>query len=65
MYFWRFDPIAGPIDSIGPWRISDEGGLGGGFWSGDGKELYYLAADRSIMTVAVTLAISGIRKTAE
>ena len=59
MHVRRFDPIAAPTDPVGPWRISDQGALGGGgFWSGDGKELYYLAADRSIMTVAVSTSPS-------
>ena len=58
MYVRRFDPIAAPTDPVGPWRISDKGALGGGFWSGDGKELYYLAADRSIVTVAVNTSPS-------
>src|SRR5262249_17735673 len=54
MYVRRFDPGAGPADPAGPWQISDQGALGGGFWRGDGKEVYYLAADRSLMTVDVT-----------
>ncbi|MCU1338879.1 MAG: hypothetical protein JWO19_4460 [Bryobacterales bacterium] len=54
MYVRRFDPGARPVDPAGPWQISDQGGLGGGFWRADGKELYYLAADRSIMAVAVS-----------
>ena len=37
----------------GPWQISD-GGTGMAFWRRDGKELYYLAADRSIMAVSIT-----------
>ncbi|HEV3332271.1 MAG TPA: hypothetical protein VG096_14880 [Bryobacteraceae bacterium] len=56
MYVRRFDPIAGAGDPAGPWQISDQGGLGGGFWRGDGKEVYYLAADRSIAAVTVTTA---------
>jgi Tol biopolymer transport system component len=53
MYIRRFDPGAGATDPAGPWQISDQGSLGGGFWRGDGKEFYYLSADRSIMTVDV------------
>ncbi len=54
MYIRRFDPIAGSQDAEGPWKISDQGALGGGFWRSDGKEFYYLAADRSIMAVEVS-----------
>lgn len=37
----------------GPWQISTDGGLGMGFWRQDGKEFYYLAADRGFMAVDV------------
>ncbi len=37
----------------GPWQLSDQGGTGMVFWRQDGKELYYLAADRAIMAVDV------------
>ncbi|HJT88278.1 MAG TPA: hypothetical protein VJ732_10490 [Bryobacteraceae bacterium] len=56
LYVRRFDPEAAPTDRAGPWKISEEGALGGGFWRADGKELYYLAADRSIVAVDVTPA---------
>ena len=36
-----------------PQQISDQGGMGMAFWRRDGKELYYLAADRGIMAVDV------------
>ena len=36
----------------GKWRISTSGGSEP-FWRGDGKELYYIAADRRIMAVGV------------
>ena len=39
--------------SGGPWKISTDGGLGMGFWRQDGKEFYYLAADRGFMAVDV------------
>jgi Tol biopolymer transport system component len=38
----------------GPWKISTDGGLGMGFWREDGKEFYYLAADRGFMAVPVS-----------
>jgi Tol biopolymer transport system component len=56
MYVRRFDPDAAPADPVGPWQISDQGALGGGFWRADGKELYYLAADRGVIAVDVTAA---------
>ncbi|MBV8904928.1 MAG: PD40 domain-containing protein, partial [Acidobacteriia bacterium] len=58
MYVRRFDPGAPASDPAGPWKISDQGALGGGFWRGDGKEFYYLAADRAIMAVPVSAAPS-------
>jgi Tol biopolymer transport system component len=58
MYVRRFDPIAGSDAPAGPWQISDQGAIGGGFWRGDGKELYYLAADRAVTTVSVTTSPS-------
>jgi Tol biopolymer transport system component len=45
----------GAAPTGGPWQISD-GGTGMAFWRRDGKELYYLAADRSIMAVSITTA---------
>jgi eukaryotic-like serine/threonine-protein kinase len=51
-----FDPAAGAqaTPTAGPWQISDQGGQGMAFWRRDGKELYYLAANRAIMSVSVT-----------
>ena len=46
----RFDP-AGPGSD--KWQVSTDGGTGPVFWRGDGKELYYLALDRSMMVVGV------------
>jgi eukaryotic-like serine/threonine-protein kinase len=40
----------------GPWQISEQGGIGMAFWRRDGRELYFLAADRGIMAVPVTLS---------
>ncbi len=39
--------------SGGPWQISEQGGLGMTSWRKDGKEFYFMAADRSIMVVTV------------
>ena len=49
IYAIRFDPAA--TTPAMPVQISDQGGTGMVFWRRDGKELYYLAADRGIMAV--------------
>ena len=46
-----------PAASGGPWQVSD-GALGTAYWRRDGKELYYLARDRSVMVVDVATAPS-------
>ena len=51
VYAIRFDPAA--TTPATPVQISDQGGTGMVFWRRDGKELYYLAADRAIMAVEV------------
>ncbi|MGH9257493.1 MAG: TolB family protein [Vicinamibacterales bacterium] len=58
VYVRRFDPSAGAgaTPAAGPWRVSDQGGQGAAFWRRDGKELYYLAADRGVMVVEVSTA---------
>src|SRR5262245_43317714 len=53
VYAIPFDPAA-TSPAAGPWQISDQGGTGMVFWRKDGKELYYLAADRAVMVVQVT-----------
>ena len=55
VYAIPFDPAAAPgaAPSAGPWQLSDQGGTGMVFWRKDGKELYYLAADRAVMVVEV------------
>jgi serine/threonine-protein kinase len=42
---------AGKAD--GPWKVSADGGIGMAYWRRDGRELYYLAANRAIMAVPV------------
>jgi Tol biopolymer transport system component len=56
VYAIPFDAAAtaGAAPAAGPWQISDQGGAGMVFWRRDGRELYYLAADRGIMAVSVT-----------
>ena len=48
---------ADPKVSGGPWQISD-GSMGAAFWRRDGKELYYIARDRSVMVSDVSTAPS-------
>jgi Tol biopolymer transport system component len=45
---------AGAAPSSSPWKISEQGTLGMPFWRRDGKELTFLAADRSVMGVSLT-----------
>ncbi len=51
VYVRSFDPI-GSTDA-GKWKISD-GGLGMVAWRRDGRELFYYAPDRGIMSVSVS-----------
>ena len=58
IYVRPFDPSGGssaaaPASAVAR-QVSDQGGQGMAFWRRDGKELYYLAADRSIMAVSVS-----------
>jgi Tol biopolymer transport system component len=46
---------ADPAASGGPWQIS-EGSASPAFWRRDGKELYYVARDRSVMVADVSTA---------
>jgi dipeptidyl aminopeptidase/acylaminoacyl peptidase len=52
IYVRPFDP-AGAASAVAR-QVSDQGGQGMAFWRRDGKELYYLAADRSMMAVSVS-----------
>jgi Tol biopolymer transport system component len=56
VYVRPFDPGASAqgTPAAAPWQISDQGGQGMAYWRRDGKELYYLAANRAIMAVTVT-----------
>src|ERR1043166_8328398 len=53
MYVRPVDTSGKGAATEGPWQISTDGGLGMGFWRADGKEFYYLAADRVFMAVDV------------
>ena len=57
VYVRPFDPAATAqaVPAAGPWQVSD-GAQGMVFWRRDGKELYYLAADRGVMAVEVGTA---------
>jgi Tol biopolymer transport system component len=54
MYVRPIDLSGKSAAKEGPWQVSSDGGLGMGFWRQDGKEFYYLAADRAFMAVDVT-----------
>jgi Tol biopolymer transport system component len=53
VYVVPFNPKAAAGEAPMPIQISDQGGTGMTFWRKDGKELFYLAADRSVMSVEV------------
>jgi Tol biopolymer transport system component len=46
-----------PAVNAGPWQIS-EGTFSPGYWVGGGKELYYMARDRSVMAAEVSTSPS-------
>jgi Tol biopolymer transport system component len=46
--------LANPDTTGRQYQISDQGGAGMAFWKRDGKELYYLGADRGFMAVSVS-----------
>jgi Tol biopolymer transport system component len=58
MYVRPVDLSGKGAASGGPWQVSTDGGLGMGFWRQDGKEFYYLAADRGFMAVDVNTSSS-------
>lgn len=57
VYIRPFNPTGGPAPG-GPWKISEQGALGMTGWRKDGKEFYFMAADRSLMAVAVSRSSS-------
>jgi Tol biopolymer transport system component len=46
-----------PAANAGPWQISD-GSFSPGFWVNGGKQLYYMARDRSVMAAEVSTSPS-------
>jgi eukaryotic-like serine/threonine-protein kinase len=55
IYLRSFDPSSptGSPANAGEWAVSRDGGVGPR-WSGDGRQLFYLAPDRTVMVVDVT-----------
>ena len=59
IYVRRFTPdAAAPAGEAK--QVSDQGAQGLAFWRRDGKELYYLAANRAIMAVPVTASATSL-----
>jgi Tol biopolymer transport system component len=58
LYVRPFSPTAAPgaAPSKGPWKISDQGSQGMAFWRRDGKEMTFLAPNRSILSVSLSTA---------
>jgi Tol biopolymer transport system component len=56
LYVRPFNPISAPdaAPSAGPWKLSEQGAQGMAFWRRDGKEINFLAPDRSIQSVSLT-----------
>jgi Tol biopolymer transport system component len=56
LYVRPFNPNAPPgsAPSAGPWKLSEQGAQGMAFWRRDGKEINFLAPDRSIQSVSLT-----------
>ncbi len=46
------NPPAAP--PAGHWQITDQGAVGMAYWNRNGRELYYLAPNRTVMAVSVT-----------
>ena len=56
LYVRPFNPDAAPGSALagGPWKLSEQGAQGMAFWRRDGKEINFLAPDRSIQSVSLT-----------
>jgi len=57
-YVLSFAAAGGP--DAGPWQVSKEGSQGLGYFRRDGRELYYLGANRAIMAMSVTPTATGL-----
>ena len=58
LFIRPFSPTAAPgtAPSKGPWKISEEGSMGMAFWRRDGREITFLAPNRSIVSVSLSTA---------
>ena len=56
LYVRPFNPNAttGPATSAEVWKLSEQGAQGMAFWRRDGKEISFLAPDRSILSVSLS-----------
>jgi Tol biopolymer transport system component len=56
LYVRPFNPDAAPgsAPAGGPWKLSEQGAQGMAFWRRDGKEINFLAPDRSVQSVSLT-----------
>jgi Tol biopolymer transport system component len=56
LYIRPFSPTATPgaAPSKGPWKLSEQGAQGMAFWRRDGKEISFLAPNRSIMSISLS-----------
>ena len=56
LYVRPFNPNAasGPATSAEVWKLSEQGAQGMAFWRRDGKEISFLAPDRSIQSVSLS-----------
>lgn len=53
LYVRPFSPT-GAAPTAGPWKLSEQGAQGMAFWRRDGKEINFLAPDRSIQSISLT-----------
>jgi Tol biopolymer transport system component len=57
LYIRPFSPVTpAAAPPKGPWKLSEDGSMGMAFWRRDGKEITYLAPNRSIVSVSLSTA---------
>src|SRR4030095_12165369 len=56
LYVRQFNPAGAPgsVTTTEVWKLSEEGAQGMAFWRRDGKEISFLAPDRSIQSVSLS-----------
>jgi len=56
LYIRPFSPTAAPgtAPAKGPWKVSEEGSMGMAFWRRDGREITFLAPNRSIVSISLS-----------